>query len=292
MQPNSRRRFLKVAAVAPVASAAQVTPVAKVQLSVMLWTLKGSLDERLEATAKSGIPSVQLVTEWTPWDDAEHRRVGRLLQSLKLGVDALLGQPDWKKRPVTLVDPAHREGFLADLRRAITAAKRLACPRIILMSGDERAGVPRAPQYASLVEGLKRAGEIAARENVTLILEPLNSLVNHPGYFLTSGVEGLKAIQEADNPHVKLLFDIYHQQVQEGNIIDTLTKNIQHIAVFHVADCPGRHDPGTGELHYANIYRAIRKAGFQGHIAMEYLPLGEQVASLSQAVADLRKALG
>jgi hydroxypyruvate isomerase len=158
------------------------------------------------------------------------------------------------------------------------------------MSGDERPGVPRTEQYASVVEGMKRGGELAAKEGVTLILEPLNSLVNHPGYFMTSGVEGLKAVREVDNPHVKLLFDIYHQQVQEGNIIDTLSKNIQHIAVFHVADCPGRHDPGTGELNYANIYRAIAKAGFQGHIAMEYLPVGEQVASLTQAVGDLRKA--
>jgi len=159
------------------------------------------------------------------------------------------------------------------------------------MSGDEIAGAPRALQYASLVEGLKRGGELAARENLTLILEPLNSLVNHPGYYLTSAQEGLRAVGEADNPHLKLLFDIYHEQVQQGNIIDTLTKNIQHIAVFHVADCPGRHDPGTGELHYANIYRAIAGAGFRGHIAMEYLPAGEQVASLTQAVAELRRAI-
>jgi hydroxypyruvate isomerase len=256
----------------------------------MLWTLKGSFDQRIEAASKAGIPSVQLVAEYVPWDDAEYRRVAQMLRSLKMGVDALLGQPDWRKRPVSLVDPAHRDGFLADIRRAISAAKRLGCPRIILMSGDERPGVPRTEQYASVVEGMKRAGELAAKEGVTLILEPLNSLVNHPGYFMTSGVEGLKAVREVDNPHVKLLFDIYHQQVQEGNIIDTLSKNIQHIAVFHVADCPGRHDPGTGELNYANIYRAIAKAGFQGHMAMEYLPVGEQVASLTQAVGDLRKA--
>lgn len=257
----------------------------------MLWTLKGSFDQKVEATAKAGITSAQLVNEWVTWSDAEYERINKLRRSLGVGVDALLGQENWKNRPVSLVNPAHREGFLADLRRAVAAAKKLECPRIIVMSGDDRPGVPHAEQYASLVEGLKRGGELAARENLTLIIEPLNSLVNHPGYFLTSGVEGLKAVREVDNPHVKLLFDIYHQQVQEGNIIDTLTKNIQHIAVFHVADCPGRHDPGTGELHYANIYRAIVQAGFQGHIAMEYLPLRDQVASLTQAVGELRKAV-
>jgi hydroxypyruvate isomerase len=291
MEPNSRRVFLQLAAAAPAAGLAGPVPAPDFQLSVMLWTLKGSFDEKLEAAAKAGIPSVQLVAEWVNWDDAEFRRTGERMRSLRVGADALLAQVDWRKRPVSLVDPSHREGFLADLRRGIAAARKLQCPRIILMSGDERPGVPRGEQFASLVEGLKRAGDIAARERVTLILEPLNSLVNHPGYFLTSGVEGLKAVKEVDNPYVKLLFDIYHQQVQEGNVIDTLSKNIQHIAVFHVADCPGRHEPGTGELHYANIYRAIAKAGFQGHIAMEYLPLGEQVSSLTQAVADLRKAV-
>ncbi len=257
----------------------------------MLWTLKGTFDQKLEAAAKAGIGSTQLVAEYVPWDDAEYARINKLRRSLGVGVDALLGQENWRKRPVSLVDPAHREGLLSDIRRALAACKKLECRRIILMSGDERPGVPRAEQYASIVEGMKRAGELAARENVTVIIEPLNSLVNHAGYFLTSAVEGLKAVKEVDNPNVKLLFDIYHEQVQNGNIIDTLSKNIQHIAVFHVADCPGRHDPGTGELNYANVYRAIAKAGFQGHIAMEYLPVGEQVASLAHAVRDLRKAV-
>ncbi len=282
---------MQASAAAPLLGAApKATP--SIRLSLMLWTIKGSFDERLDAAARSGIPSVQLVNEWVGWGDAEINRINALRKKLGVGVDAMLGQENWKNRPVSLVNPAHRDGFLADLRRSFAVAKKLDCPRIIVMSGDDRPGVPHAQQYASMVEGLKRAGDAAARENLTVIIEPLNSLVNHPGYFLTSGVEGLKAIKEVDHPHVKLLFDIYHEQVQEGNVIDTLTKNVQHIAVFHVADCPGRHDPGTGELNYANIYRAIAQTGFQGHIAMEYLPVGEQVASLTKAVDELRRSIG
>jgi hydroxypyruvate isomerase len=287
----SRRTFLQAATAIPAAARlAPAAPAAEPRLSIMLWTLQGTIEERMEAAAKAGIHSAQLVAEWAPWQEADYARVNRARQSLGMGFDALLAQENWRDRPVTLVNPAHREGFLADLRRAVAAAKRLECPRLIVMSGNDQ-GTPHPAQYASLVEGLKRGGELAARENVTLILEPLNSLVNHPGYFLTSGVEGLKAIREVGNPHVRLLFDIYHQQVQEGNVIDTFRKNVEHIAVFHVADCPGRHDPGTGELHYANIYRAIAETGFQGHIAMEYLPQGEQVASLTRAVRELRQAM-
>lgn len=290
MNNRTRREFLEAAAATPLVAAAP-SSAASIRLSLMLWTIKGSFDQRFEAAAKAGIGSAQLVNEWVPWDDAEYKRINALRRSLGVGIDALLGQENWKNRPVSLVNPEHRDGFLADLRRAFVAAKKLECPRIIVMSGDDRPGVRHAGQYASVVEGLKRAGELAARENLTVIIEPLNSLVNHPGYFLTSAVEGLKAIKEVDNPHVKLLFDIYHEQVQEGNIIDTLTKNVQHIAVFHVADCPGRHDPGTGELNYANIYRAIAQTPFQGHIAMEYLPVGEQVGSLTRAVGDLHKVI-
>ena len=124
-----------------------------------------------------------------------------------------------------------------------------------------------------------------------MIVEPLNSLVNHKGFFLTTCTEGLKLIREADNPHVRLLFDIYHEQVQQGNVISTLTEAAPYTAVFHVADNPGRHDPGTGEIQYRNVYKAIQKTGFAGYVAMEYLPLGEQVASLTKSADEFRTSL-
>jgi hydroxypyruvate isomerase len=88
--------------------------------------------------------------------------------------------------------------------------------------------------------------------NLTAIVEPLNSLVNHKGFFLTTCVEGAKLIRQVDNPHVRLLFDIYHEQVQEGNMIRTLTEVADLVSVFHVADNPSRNDPGTGEINYRN----------------------------------------
>jgi hydroxypyruvate isomerase len=120
------------------------------------------------------------------------------------------------------------------------------------MAGNAIAGPSHEEQYASLLEGAKRAGDLVTQANLTAIGEPLNSLVNHPGFFLTTCTEGLKLIREVDQPHVKLLFDIYHEQVQEGNVIRTLTAAAPHLAVFHVADDPGRNDPGSGEINYGN----------------------------------------
>jgi hydroxypyruvate isomerase len=170
-------------------------------------------------------------------------------------------------------------------------AKKLEVPRLLLMSGNAIAGRSYEEQWASLVESAKRAGELAARHEVTLIVEPLNNKVNHKGFFLTTCVDGLKLIREVDNPRVRLLFDIYHEQVQIGNVIRTIQEAAPLTDVFHVADNPGRNDPGTGELNYPNIYRAIAKTGFRGVIAMEYLPLADPVKSLTRSVDEMRANL-
>jgi hydroxypyruvate isomerase len=256
----------------------------------MLWTLKGSFEEKLETAARSGVQSVEMVGEYAAWTDADVARVKKLARSFRLGMDVLIATPDWQKRSVSMVDPAQRDNFLADVRRAITVAQELETPQILLMSGNAIPGRTHEEQYASLLEGCKRAGDLTAAANLTAIVEPLNSLVNHKGFFLTTCVEGAKLIRQVDNPHVRLLFDIYHEQVQEGNVIRTLTEAADIVAVFHVADNPGRNDPGTGEMNYTNIYKAIQKTGYAGYVAMEYLPLGDQVESLTKALNDLRAA--
>jgi hydroxypyruvate isomerase len=190
-----------------------------------------------------------------------------------------------------MVDPAQRENFLADVRNAIIYAEKLDVPQILLMSGNAIPGRTHDEQYASLLEGSKRAGDLVATANLAAIVEPLNSLVNHKGFFLTTCVEGAKLIRQVDNPHVRLLFDIYHEQVQEGNVIRTLTEAADIVAVFHVADNPGRNDPGTGEINYHNVYQAIQQTGYSGYVAMEYLALGDQVESLTKSLNDFRSAM-
>jgi hydroxypyruvate isomerase len=264
---------------------------ARITSSVMLWTLKGSTEERFEAAAKAGMQSVELVAEHVRWTGAEITRYAKLARSFGMGIDTVIAQPDWKKRPVSMLDPAQRENFLQDVRQAIAYAGKLSVPNIILMSTDAIAGRTHAEQYASMLEGARRAGELAAQAGVTLLVEPLNAKKDHPGFFLTSCTEGLKLVKEVGNPHVRLLFDIYHEQVQAGNLIGTLTEAAPYTSVFHVADSPGRHDPGSGEINYTNVYKAIAKTGYSGYIAMEYLPLGDPVASLIKSVDQMRAAL-
>jgi hydroxypyruvate isomerase len=263
---------------------------AKVTSSVMLWTLKGSFEERVEIAARAGMQSVELVAEHANWTPVEAAAKRKHVRSFNLGMDTILATPDWSKRPVSMLDPAQRDNFLADVRKAIDGAQTLEVPQIILMSGNTIPGRSYEEQYKSLVEGAKRAAELAAAAKLTLIFEPLNNRVNHKGYFLPTCREGLRLVKDVDSPHLKLLFDIYHEQVQTGDVTRTLTEAAPHVAVFHIADNPGRNDPGTGEINYPHMYKTIAKTGYSGYIALEYLPLGTPVESLKKSVDEMRRS--
>ncbi len=257
----------------------------------MLWSLKGSFEERLATVARAGIQSVELVTEHLSWSDVEASRRKELARSYGLTIDALAAQKEWTKRPVTMVNPRHREAFLNDVRESIVWAKKLDVPQIIVVSGNEQPGMSHEAQYASAVESAKQAAAIADQADVKLVLENLNSKVNHPGYFLTSAKETLQAVKEVDSPHCRFLFDVYHEYVQNGDPIPVITEAVPYVAVFHVADAPGRHDPGTGQMKWDDIYKAIGKSQYSGYVAMEYTPEGDEVDSLIKAVTEMRKDL-
>jgi len=264
---------------------------ANVTSSVMLWTLKGTFEEKMEAAAKAGFQSVQFVGEHIAWDDARIRTVKRLLRSLRLSIDTLGVMPTWGRDKLNMVDPAQRDRLLAEVEKNLVFAQKLEVPLGLLMSGNTLPDRTFEQQFQSMADGAKRCGDLAAKYDVTLIVEPLNTRVNHKGYFLSNCVDGLKLIQQVNHPNVKLLFDLYHEQVERGDVIRSAQAAMQHVKVFHVADNPGRNEPGTGEMNYANIYKAISKAGYEGIICMEYLPLKEQVASLKQALDEMRAGL-
>ena len=279
---------------APATSPSQAPSLPKssrVTSSLMLWTIKGSFESQVAVAAEAGVQSLELVTEHLGWTEAETTRYRAIAQSYNLGFDALLASRNWTQRPVSMVNPAHREGFLADVRSSIDWANRLNCPQIILMSGNEQPGMIHEAQYASMVESAKLAADLAAQGNVTMILENLNSKVNHKGYFLTSALESLKCVKEVDNPHLRMLFDIYHEAVQHGDPIPAVIEAEPYVAVFHVADQPGRHDPGTGEVKWDDIYKAIGKTGYAGYIALEFLPQGDEVNALKTALTQMRRDL-
>jgi hydroxypyruvate isomerase len=179
----------------------------------------------------------------------------------------------------SMVDPAQRLQFLGDVTRAASLAVDLACANLIVTSGPAMPGVPAAEQRWNMVDVLKQAAETAADADLTLVLEPLNQY-DHPGTFLSSSDEGFAIVREVGSPHVKLLFDVYHQQISEGNLTKRIVDNLDLIGHIHVADVPGRHEPGTGEINYEHLFMVLREQGYKGFVGLEYFPHLDAIASL------------
>ena len=256
------------------------------KLSVMLWTVYKDLpfEQRLEKVAESGYHAVELVREFKDWSDDDFRKANAKKRSLGITFDSTAGV--WKG----IADPSGRDAFLADLKGFFPVAAKLECPTIIVLSGNRVEGVSHEAHHNACIEALKPAADMAAKENVTLLLENIDQEEN-PKYFLTSVAEGFEITRKVDNPHVKFLYDFYHEQISEGNLIAKLEKNIDQVGLVHIADVPGRHQSGTGEINYANIFRKLAELKYDRYAAMEFMPSGDPVAILRAAREQIAQAV-
>lgn len=192
-------------------------------------------------------------------------------------------------RMVSLLIPSLRGKYIEGLQESLDVARRLNCVYLVSQTGNLVCDIPRDRQRQSLVDGLKACVPFLEQAGVTLLIEPLNTKFDHSGYFLELSSEAFEIIHEVNSPHVKVVYDIYHQQISEGNLIPTITSNIDKMAYFHLADHPGRHEPGTGEIHYPNVLNAIRDTGYNGYIGLEYFPLSDAETSLKELMRQYRE---
>jgi len=186
--------------------------------------------------------------------------------------------------PKGLNDKSMHAKFLEDFKTNIKAAAEYKWPNVICMAGD-RKGISDAEGMDNCELVLKEAVKIAEDQGVTICMEMLNSKVNHPGYMCDNYPWAFDLAKRVGSPRFKLLFDIYHMQIMEGDLIATIKKNIQYIGHFHTAGVPGRHELDENqEIYYPAVMRAIVETGYQGYVAHEYSPLRDPLESLVQAV--------
>lgn len=164
-----------------------------------------------------------------------------------------------------------QQEWLDGLEESCVAARSLSVDKLITQSGPDT-GEARETQHANIVNTLKAAVPILEKYGVTVMLEPLNTLVDHKDTYLYSSSEAFDIVREVGSEYVRVIFDIYHQQVTEGNIIANLTANIDLVAHIHAAGTPGRHELQSGECDYKNIFAAVDKAGYSGYCGLEYSP--------------------
>lgn len=173
-----------------------------------------------------------------------------------------------------LTDPNGRDAYVEGIKKTIPVCKKLGCKNIISQVGPERTDISRQAQHESIVAGLKAAAPFVEAAGLVLVFEPLNTRIDHVGYYLWSADEAFQIEAEVNSPNVKVLLDLYHQYVMDDLDIDKIVANIHRIGHFHMAGYPGRHEPLIdSEVDYQTILSAIRNTGYAEAVGLEYMPV-------------------
>jgi hydroxypyruvate isomerase len=242
-----------------------------------------TIPQRLDLIAEHGFDA----TEYNgllnhPLNEVEEIR--KKMDSLGIEMGIFVANPGgW--REAGLVNPKHRDNFLTEIKKTIEYHKVIGNKSVTTLTGPALPGVSRSSQRRSAIEGLNRAAELLEKTDLALVVEPLNH-IDHPGFFMTHSDELAEIIAAVNSKNARMLFDLYHLQITEGNLINNFRAYVDLIGYVQTGDVPGRKEPGTGEVNYRNVFKAIYDAGYRGIIGMEHgtsLPGREGVLKMFDA---------
>lgn len=230
-----------------------------------------SAEGQLEFMAEEGFRALEDNT-MTRRSVAEQERIAAAMERLGMRMGVFVANFDtaFGVKSFTSGKSEHVESFLADLRKSVEVAGRVNARWMTVVLGDAEPGLESEYQTANAIDMLRRGAEILEPHGLVMVLEPLNPWANHPGMFLSRIPQAYQICKAVDSPSVKILNDLYHQQVTEGNLIPNIDMAWDEIAYFQIGDNPGRNEPTTGEIHYRNVFRHIHGKGFQGILGMEH----------------------
>jgi len=177
---------------------------------------------------------------------------------------------DFKVKSFVLNDKDILDMLLKKMQQGVEVAKRTNAKWALVVPGHFAENMEQGYQTANIVDNLRRCCDVVEPHGLTLVLEPLNAWINHPGLFLTKIPQAYEICRAVNRPSCKIVDDLYHQQITEGNLIPNIDLAWSEIAAFHLGDTPGRKEPGTGEINYKNVFRHIYHKGYDGVLCMEH----------------------
>lgn len=202
----------------------------------------------------------------------EQSKIGKALEARQMEMGVFVAHSGGFDAGTPLLargDPAKREQFLGEIRDSVEVAERVNAGFATVVPGTVDLRLPPGIQMAHVIESLKQAAAICEPSGLVLVCEPLN-WIDHPGLYLRYSDQAYAIMKAVDSPSVKILFDIYHQQISEGNLIRNIERAWDEIAYFQIGDNPGRNEPTTGEINYRNVFRFLKEKGFDGILGMEH----------------------
>jgi hydroxypyruvate isomerase len=257
----------------------------KKSLCIEMFFTDVPFEERFGLAKGAGFDYIEF---WS-WMDKDISKIKELCHTHVLGIASFSGD-----QSLSLIDENRRTEYLQFVEESVKVAGFLGCENLVIHSnglGDQGFvlnaydHLSRLQKIEAMAETLKGLARQAEKAKVTLLLEALNTRVDHPGNFLSSTTQAAELVGSVESRWIKILYDIYHMQIMEGNIIDTLRNYIDRVGYIHIADVPGRHEPGTGEINFPNVMIELRALGYDGFVGFELSPLQEPGKAASLLLA-------
>ena len=269
---------------APIARAAPAgrpgkTPHTRFALNAEIWFSERPFLDRVRAAAELGYPAV----EFWPWRGKDLAALAKVCAESKLEVAQFTA---WGFEP-GMNDPANHAAVEKEIGESCRVANDLGCKLMTVVGGNDQPGMTQAEMHGHITTALKKVAPIAEKHGVTLILEPMNIRVDHKGHCLYGSEAAVKICRAVGSPFVKVNWDLYHTQLAEGDLCGHLEDGFDQLGYAQVADTPGRNEPGTGEIHYPRVLRALFELGYRGFVGLECWPKeGEAKAAERVLAAD------
>jgi len=248
-------------------------------VNVEMWWRRLPFLERLQQAAALGFPAVEM---W-PWRGKDIDAVAD--QARRLGLE-IAQFTAWGFSP-GLNDPKNHSRFVDEVGASCEIAKKLEVKRMTVVGGDDQPGMAQAEMHQNIIDGLKLGAPVAESHGVTLILEPMNIRVDHKGHCLYGSTPAIHICRAVGSPSVRINWDLYHMHITEGDLCGHLREGIDWIGYVQLSDHPGRHEPGTGEIHYPRVLKELHTLGYRDFVGLECSPSGSEIdAARACAHAD------
>jgi len=248
-------------------------------INIEMWFRNLDFSDRIRATADLGFKWV----EFWPWRNKDLDEIQIVCEDVGVQVAQFTG---WGFFP-GMNNPKNHDKFENEIRESCAAAKKIGAPMMTVVGGNDQRGMSQEEMLQNITTGLKRVAPIAEENEVMLILEPMNIRVDHKGHCLYGSPDAVRICRQVDSPMVKINWDLYHMQISEGDLCGRLREGFDQVGYIQLADHPGRHEPGTGEIQYGRVFEELEKLGYDGPIGCECSPKnGELEAANNIATAD------